>query len=83
MPQVKVVDGVRSWVIEGDKVLVKGAIPSSTIKRDGSKWPGLEFINDQIEEVHPSSYDVHERVKIMDACGVTPPSSTTFVSKSD
>ena len=30
VPQVKVVDGVRSWVIDGDKILLKGAIPAST-----------------------------------------------------
>jgi predicted TIM-barrel fold metal-dependent hydrolase len=71
VPQVKVVDGVRSWVIDGDKVLLKGAIPSSTVKKDGSKWPGLEFLNHQIEEVHPSSYSVPERLELMDATGIT------------
>jgi predicted TIM-barrel fold metal-dependent hydrolase len=71
VPQVRVVEGVRSWVIDGDKVLLKGAIPSSTVKKDGSKWPGLEFINHQFEEVHPSSYDPKERVKMMDATGVS------------
>jgi predicted TIM-barrel fold metal-dependent hydrolase len=71
VPQVKVIEGVRSWVIDGDKVLLKGAIPSSTLKQDGSKWPGLEFINHQFEEVHPASYDPHERVKMMDATGVS------------
>lgn len=71
VPQVKVVDGVRSWVIDGDKVLLKGAIPASTVKQDGSKWPGLEFIKHQFEEVHPSSYSVPERLELMDATGVT------------
>ena len=71
VPQVKVVDGVRSWVIDGDKVLLKGAIPASTVKRDGSKWPGLEFIKHQFEEVHPASYSTAERVEMMDLMGVT------------
>ena len=71
MPQVKVHDGVRSWVVDGDKVLLKGAIPASTVKVDGSKWPGLEFINHQFEEVHPASYSARERVQMMDATGVS------------
>ncbi len=70
VPQVKVVNGVRSWVIDGDKILLEGAIPSSTVKRDGSKWPGLEFIKHQIEEVHPSSYSIPERLQMMDATGI-------------
>jgi uncharacterized protein len=71
LPQVKLHEGVRSWVVDGDKVLLKGAIPSSTIKRDGSKWPGLEFINHQFEEVHPASHSARERVAMMDATGIT------------
>jgi predicted TIM-barrel fold metal-dependent hydrolase len=70
VPRVKVVNGVRSWVIDGDKILLQGAIPSSTVKRDGSKWPGLEFIKHQIEEVHPSSYSIPERLQMMDATGI-------------
>jgi predicted TIM-barrel fold metal-dependent hydrolase len=71
VPQVKVVDGVRSWVIDGDKILLQGAIPASTVKKDGSKWPGLEFIKHQFEEVHPASHSVRERLELMDATGVT------------
>lgn len=71
MPQVKVHNGIRSWVVDGDKVLLKGAIPASTVKQDGSKWPGLEFVNHQFEEVHPSSHSAKERVAMMDATGVT------------
>jgi len=70
MPQVKVIDGVRSWVIDGDKILLKGAIPASVVSKDGIKWPGLEFTSHQFEEVHPASYEVHERVKLMRATGV-------------
>jgi predicted TIM-barrel fold metal-dependent hydrolase len=71
VPQVKVHDGVRSWVVDGDKVLLKGAIPSSTVKRDGSRWPGLEFLNHQFEEVHPASHSARERVQMMDAAGIS------------
>jgi uncharacterized protein len=71
VPQVKVVDGKRSWIIDGDKILLEGAIPSSTFKKEGGRWPGLEFIDHQIEEVHPASYSVPERLDMMDSMGVT------------
>jgi predicted TIM-barrel fold metal-dependent hydrolase len=71
VPQVKVLGGVRSWVIDGDKILLERAIPSSTIKKDGSKWPGLEFMNHQIEEVHPASHSVRDRLEMMDATGIS------------
>jgi predicted TIM-barrel fold metal-dependent hydrolase len=70
VPQVKVQDGVRSWIIDGNKVLLKGAVPASTVKADGSKWLGLEFCNHQIEEIHPASYSARERVELMQATGV-------------
>ena len=44
LPRVKMIDGVRSWVIDEDKILSKGAVPACTISKDGTKWPGLEFI---------------------------------------
>ena len=71
VPQVKVHNGVRSWVIDRDKILLEKAIPASTVKRDGSKWPGLEFINHQFEEVHPASHSAAERVAMMDATGIS------------
>ncbi|RYD64046.1 MAG: hypothetical protein EOP58_10310, partial [Sphingomonadales bacterium] len=70
VPQVKVKDGVRSWVIDGDVVIGQGANPSSTIAVDGTKWPGLDFINHQIEECHPASYSVRERVELLDQVGI-------------
>jgi predicted TIM-barrel fold metal-dependent hydrolase len=71
LPRVKVIDGVRSWVIDNDKILLRGAIPASTIARDGSKWPGLDFVTKQIEEVHPASYSVPERVRLMNEMGIS------------
>src|SRR5215813_7179021 len=55
---------VPSGRSEEDKVLLERAIPSSTLKKDGSKWPGLEFINHQFEEVHPASHSVRERLEL-------------------
>jgi predicted TIM-barrel fold metal-dependent hydrolase len=71
VPQVKMINGRRSWVIDGDKLMGEGANPSSTLARDGTKWPGLEFLNHQIEEVHPASYSARERLELMDSIGVT------------
>ncbi|HKY90917.1 MAG TPA: amidohydrolase family protein [Nevskiaceae bacterium] len=71
VPQVKVHDGVRSWVIDGDKLLLERAFTSSTVRKDGAKWPGLEFLNHQIEEVHPASHTAKDRVAMMDAMGIS------------
>ncbi|MDE2404714.1 MAG: amidohydrolase [Sphingomonadales bacterium] len=70
LPRVKMVDGVRSWVIDDDKFLSKGAVPACTISRDGVKWPGLDFISKQIEDVDPASYSVPERLAVMDRMGI-------------
>lgn len=71
VPQVKEIDGKRSWVIDGDVVIGEGANPSSTVKPDGTKWPGLEFMSKGIEECHPASYSTKHRVALMDDLGVT------------
>ena len=71
MPQVKEHNGVRSWVIDGDKLLLERAIPASVIRHDGHKWPGLEFMNHQFEEVHAASHSVRERLELMDATGIS------------
>jgi predicted TIM-barrel fold metal-dependent hydrolase len=70
LPRVETIDGLRSWIIDEDKILSKGAVPACTISKDGEKWPGLEFIQKQIEDVDPGSYSVKERVAIMDQMGV-------------
>ena len=51
VPQVKMIDGKRSWVIDGDVIIGEGANPSSTVRLDGGKWPGLEFTTKSIEEI--------------------------------
>jgi predicted TIM-barrel fold metal-dependent hydrolase len=70
LPRVKMVDGIRSWVIDDDKILSKGAIPACTISKEGTKWPGLEFISKQIEDVDPAAYSVRERLAVMDRMGI-------------
>ena len=70
LPRVEVKDGIRSWIIDEDKILSKGAVPACTISKEGVKWPGLEFIQKQIEDVDPAAYSVKERVEIMDKMGI-------------
>jgi hypothetical protein len=71
VPQVKVINGIESWVIDGDKLIGLGANPASCIKRDGSKFLGLDFLKVSIRDVHPSSYSVRERLELMDETGVS------------
>src|SRR5580765_7682319 len=53
VPQVKMLDGVRSWVIDGDKSIGTGAHPNSAILKDGSKVRDLDhFLKLQFEDVH-------------------------------
>ena len=70
LPRVKVIDGIRSWVIDEDKILSKGAIPACTVSKEGVKWPGLDFIQKQIEDVAPAAYDIKARVAVMDQMGI-------------
>ena len=70
VPQVKEINGKRSWVIDGGIVIGEGANPSSTIASDGSKWPGLDFLSRSIEECHPASYSARERVHMLDQLGI-------------
>jgi len=71
VPQVKVIGGRRTWVIDGDKIINEGANPASVLSKDGTIWLGLDILKHQIEDVHPASYSVPERLELMDACGIT------------
>ncbi|MFC3172810.1 amidohydrolase family protein [Novosphingobium bradum] len=68
MPQRKVVDGVMRWMM-GDYELAKN-YGYSSIMKDGSKLPGLEFFDHPLEDVTPGAYDVHERVAYLDREGI-------------
>jgi predicted TIM-barrel fold metal-dependent hydrolase len=71
VPQVRIINGKRSWVIDGNIIINEGAQPSCTVAADGSKWPGLEFLTRSIEECHAASYSVRERVEMIDALGIS------------
>lgn len=71
VPQVKVHNGGKAWVIDGDKLIGFGANPASVIMKDGSKLNSMDaFLATQIEDVHPSSYDMKARVAMMDSEGI-------------
>jgi len=66
VPRVKIVDGVRRWVIDDNIPLSDGASPISVIRKDGSKSRSLEFFNWQIEDIHAGAYNTQARLKVMD-----------------
>lgn len=71
VPQVKMLNGVRSWVIDGDKSIGTGAHPNSSILKQGGKVRDLDkFLKLQFEDVHAGSSDVKERLKVMDEAGI-------------
>jgi uncharacterized protein len=71
VPQVKMLDGVRSWVIDGDKSIGTGAHPNSAIFKDGGKARDLDtFLALQFEDVHPGSSSLKERLAVMDEAGI-------------
>jgi uncharacterized protein len=70
VPQVKTLDGQRSWVIDGNKSIGSGARPFSAILKDGSKGRGLSHWNYQIEDVHRGCYDAKSRVTLLDELGI-------------
>lgn len=71
VPQMGVVDGKKSWVIDGDMVIGKGACPNSAILKDGTKPPGFAFLNYLMEDVHLGASQVKERLEFMDEHGVS------------
>ena len=71
VPQVKMLNGVRSWVIDGDKSIGTGAHPNSSILKQGGKVRDLDkFLKLQFEDVHAGSSNVQERLKVMDEAGI-------------
>ena len=71
VPQVKVHEGIRSWIIDGDKSIGTGAHPNSAIYKEGGKIRDLDtFLKIQFEEVHKGSSSIKERLEVMDANGI-------------
>ncbi len=71
VPQVKVLDGIRSWVIDGDKSIGTGAHPNSAILKEGGKVRDLDkFLKLQFEDVHTGSSCIKDRLQVMDEVGI-------------
>ncbi len=71
VPQVKMLNGQRCWVIDGNQSIGTGAHPNSSVLKQGGKVRDLDtFLALQIEDVHPGSFDVKERLKVMDDAGI-------------
>lgn len=71
VPQVKMLNGQRCWVIDGDKSIGHGAHPNSAVLKEGSKVRELDrFLGLQFEEVHTGSSSVKERLALMDEAGI-------------
>lgn len=71
VPQVKMLNGIRSWVIDGDKSIGTGAHPNSAILKQGGKVRDLDtFLKLQFEDVHTGSSAVKDRLEVMDQAGI-------------
>jgi predicted TIM-barrel fold metal-dependent hydrolase len=69
VPQVRRHDNGVQWVIEGDRPLGMNSAHSA-IRKDGTKVPGMGFLNLQNADVHAGSYDVKARLALMDEQGI-------------
>ncbi len=69
LPRVVGSGAERNWVVDRD-IQISTTNPSSVIKKDGNKSRGVDFFGYQIEDVHPASYDMKERVKLLDEFGL-------------
>lgn len=71
VPQVKILNETRSWVIDGDQSIGTGAHPNSSILKQGGKVRDLDhFLKLQFEDVHLGSSSVKERPQVMDEAGI-------------
>jgi predicted TIM-barrel fold metal-dependent hydrolase len=70
VPQVKMVDGRASWVIDGNKPLGRGSNPGSAIGKDGTKAVGRGYQSLEREDVLRASYDLEARLALMDEAGI-------------
>jgi uncharacterized protein len=70
VPHVEPVDGVPSWVMEGN--FLSAAYVGGVIRRDGAKIPTDEAYSQWgLEDIHAGGYDLAARLQVMDAAGVS------------
>lgn len=69
VPQVKDVNGVATWVIDGDQVMGP-ANPVCCIRADGSKSINFELTKWKFEDAFKGSWEVNARLDYMDSVGI-------------
>lgn len=71
VPQVKMHDGQKSWIIDGDKSIGTGAHPNAAVLKDGSKVRDLsQFLKLKFDDVHAGCSTVKDRLAVMDETGI-------------
>lgn len=68
VPRVVETDTGLQWVVDG--VPIGRAMGSSVIRRDGTKVPGFDFITWDADEIATASYDMGERLRVLDELGL-------------
>ena len=69
MPHVTTVDGIDSWVIEGEVIGRAGA--GGFVDQDGNKGRSFEGLYEwSIEQAHPGAYDPVARLALLDEVGI-------------
>lgn len=58
----------RRWIVDGVEIATTN--PASVIGKDGRKSRGTEFFGWQIEDVHEASWDMGQRVALLDQFGL-------------
>src|SRR5579871_856863 len=71
VPQVKMLDGQMSWVIDGNQSIGTGAHPNSAVLKEGGKVRKLDqFLGLRFPDVHLASSDIKARLEVMDEAGI-------------
>ena len=68
VPQVKLVEGKEAWVLDGK--VIAGMRAHSSVLPDGGKTSGIQATINAYDDVHPASYDMKERLRLMDQWGI-------------
>jgi len=69
VPQVKEVDGVLSWFIDGD-IKMGPAFPVCTILKNGKKAYGMQITDFKWDDVYEGSHSAGARLAYMDSAGI-------------
>ncbi|HEY8119922.1 MAG TPA: amidohydrolase family protein [Myxococcota bacterium] len=69
LPRVREIEGQPHWVV-GENVVLGPVTATSVVAKDGSKARGPEFFKWRHADVHRASYDMQERVRVLDQHGL-------------